>query len=260
MSKRSKTPTKILKSEPTSRRRYKNTGFLLQLGEHCRRLRLQKGYSIDRLAKESDQLSTASIDRLERGLADTQILVLVRYAEALGVSLLDLFSFIQSNKKDPRLISFEEGMRPPLGYVPVYPLSVAAGVFSHNRETLDLEPLGWVESGIRTTSSDYFATYIQGHSMEPLIPDGALVLFKRYGGGSRQGKILLVQARGLRDSETGQSYVVKRYQRKTPPRSHSQAEVAEIHLVSENPAFEKIVLKGLTDDDVQTLAEFMRVL
>lgn len=244
------------------RSRYKNESFLKALGKHCRKLRVQRGYSIDRLAKESNQLSSSSIDRLERGLADSQILVLLRYAEVLGLTLLELFSFLKEApqlQKDSRILPYEEGAKPPLGSVPVYPLKVAAGKFSEGREN-EAIPLGWIEAGIKGSTKDYFACFVNGDSMLPRIENGSLCLFKKYQGGSRQGKIFLIQARGLSDTETGESFVVKKYMRQTPSRSENPERPAVIHLISENSRFSPIVLVGLSDDEIQTVAEFVRVL
>jgi len=245
------------------RKRYKNDRFLKALGENCRKYRHQKGYSIDRLAKESEQLSPATIDRLERGLADSQILVLYRYAEVLGIPLIDLFSFVQNISKhtDARIIPFEDGARPPASYVPVYPLTVAAGIFSTSEEAQGVQPVGWIDAGIRANTQDYFATFVTGDSMKPRIENGSLCLFKKYSGGTRQDRIYLIQARGLKNPETGESFVVKKYSRQTtrPSTTDSDSTVV-IHLLSENPKYEPIVLSAVSDDDVQTLAEFIRVL
>lgn len=249
--------------KPTKRRkRYKNELFLRALGENCRRLRQQKGYSIDRLSREAEQLSPASIDRLERGLGDSQILVLVRYAQAINVSLLDLLSFVKNSTdvfRDQRIIPYEEDSRRPLGHVPLYPLSVMAGKFSTSHET-DEHPIGWVDAGLRGNLDDYYAAFVYGESMQPKISDGDLCLFKKYSGGSRQGKIFLVRAQGLTSSETGESFVVKKYVRQTPARVDAGDQPSVIHLISENPRFSPIVLVGVQDEDVQTLAEFIRVL
>lgn len=260
----SMTSEKNGKSASKRRVRYKNEPFLKALGSHCRHLRNQKNYSIDRLSKESDQLSPASIDRLERGLADSQILILVRYAETLGVALTDLFAFLKDNpdlSKDSRIIPYDEGIKPPKNYVPVYPIKVAAGKFTNSEELGEIFPLGWVEANIKAPSADYFASFIRGESMSPKIADGSLCLFRRYTGGSRQNRIFLIQARGLTNSETGEAFVIKKYVRQTPPRQSLNEEIAPvIHLVSENSRFPPIVLVGLKDEDIQTIAEFIKVL
>lgn len=245
--------------------RYKNDLFLKSLGQHCRQLRKQKGLSIDRFAKESDQLSPGTIDRLERGLGDSQVLVLLRYAEVLGCSILDLFSFLKDNPelsiyKDPRIIPYEEGAKAPSKHVPVYPLKVAAGRFNSLELVNELNPIGWVDASIKGDSTDYFAAFVRGESMQPKINDGDLCLFKRYSGGSRQGHIFLIQARGLKNSETGESFVIKKYVRQTPVRQSEDDEKSIIHLVSENSKFSPIILMGASDDEIQVIAEFIRVL
>jgi hypothetical protein len=253
----------LKKNKTATRSRYKNNSFLKALGAHAKKLRLKRGYSIDRLSKEADQLSPASIDRLEKGTSDSQILVLLRYAEALNISLIELFSFVNENElsRDSRILPFEEGFKPPAGYVPVFPLKVAAGKFGSYEDTEAIQPVGWFDAGIRSHSQDYFATFVTGESMSPRIKNGSLCLFRHYQGGSRQGKIFLIQARGLKDVETGESFVIKKYMRVTPPRQNSHEETPSvIHLVSENPQFPPIVLVGLSDEEITTIAEFVRVL
>jgi phage repressor protein C with HTH and peptisase S24 domain len=255
-----RTRSKIKKER---RVRYKNDPFLKILGAHCRQLRKQRGYSIDRLAKEGDQLSPATIDRLEKGMSDSQILVLVRYAEALGLNLLDLLAFVKDQpdlSQDPRIIPYDAEVRAPNNYVPVYPIHVAAGIFSDEEIADSVIPIGWVDAHLKTKSEDYFATFVSGESMHPLIEDGDLCLFRKYTGGSRQGRIFLVQAKGVKNSETGESFVVKKYQRQSAPRSADDETPATIHLISINPRFSPIILVGVSDEDVRTTAEFVQTL
>lgn len=246
-------------------RRYKNEVFLKALGRHCRSLRQKKGYSIDRLAKESDQLSAGTIDRIERGLSDSQVLALYRYAEVLDCTLLDIFAFLKSSSElsasfDPRITPFEVGAKAPPRHIPVYPLRVAAGKFSNPEDADSLQPLGWVEVFQKGDLQDFFAAYVSGESMEPRIKNGDLALFKKYSGGSRQGHIFLIQARGLKDVETGEAFVVKKYHRITAPRSEASQHPTVVHLLSENPKYPPIILMGASDEEVQVLAEFIRTL
>lgn len=261
-----KSPKK--KTVKPRRKRYRNERFLNSLGDRCKKLRLQKGYSIDRLSKESNQLSPASIDRLEKGKSDTHILVLLRYVETLGSNLHDLFAYLKESKdisQDSRIIPYEEGLRPSSSYVPVYSIKVAAGKFAAESDlNEDQPPLGWIDVNLKGSAQDYFAAFVQGESMQPRITDGDLCLFRKYSGGSRQGKIFLIQARSLHDAETGEAFVVKKYMRQTPPRSpgSEKADTSEsvIHLISENPRFSPIILYGLKDEEIQTIAEFVKVL
>lgn len=48
--------------------------------------------------------------------------------------------------------------------------------------------------------------------MNKIIRNGAICLFRRYNGGSRNGKIVLVKLTHLQDPDTGSHYTVKEYQ------------------------------------------------
>jgi transcriptional regulator with XRE-family HTH domain len=76
--------------KPTKRKRYQNPVFLKALGEHCKKMRIQRGYSIDRLSKEGEMLSPAVIHRLESGNSDVQITVLLRIAMVLEIPVNEL--------------------------------------------------------------------------------------------------------------------------------------------------------------------------
>ncbi len=84
---KAKTVPKIIKKVSG---RYRDTTFLKKLGLRVKKLRMAKGYSIDRIHLEGDGLNRSSISRIERGLIDPQICTLKRIAETIGVDLLDL--------------------------------------------------------------------------------------------------------------------------------------------------------------------------
>jgi SOS-response transcriptional repressor LexA len=97
---------------------------------------------------------------------------------------------------------------PFVTHLPVYSLRAAAGAFGRDMEA---EATDWVAAppGLRLTR-DMFAAHVTGHSMEPEIPDGSLVVFRYNPAGSRQGKRVLVWRRGA--SETGGEFTVKVYE------------------------------------------------
>ncbi len=92
-------------------------------------------------------------------------------------------------------------------HLPLYSLRAAA---THFGEDLEVEAEDWVSvpESLRPTD-DMFVARVVGRSMEPLIPDGSLCIFRRRVVGSRQGKLLLIQQRGA--SESGGEFTVKRY-------------------------------------------------
>lgn len=239
--------------------RYKNYFFLRALGAHCRKIRKKKAYSIDRMSKEGDQLSTGAIQRLETGDADVHVSLLYRYSEVLDIPVHESLNF-EWKKEDNEIeiLPHIENKAPPKGYIPYYPIEIAAGLF--NQDSFDINPQGWIKTNKKSNLDLYFAAHIYGDSMSPTIPDGSLCLFKKYTGGSRNGKIMLVQARGINDPEMGYRFVIKRYQRQESLKEGESREGAIIHLISDNSKFKDIVLKGLSDDEVSTPAEFVQVL
>lgn len=83
----------VAKQKKTTSKRYKNLGFRKALGEHCKKIRIKKGYSIDRMWREGEQLSPAAIQRLENGTHDVHISLLYRYAEVLEIPVKTLLDF-----------------------------------------------------------------------------------------------------------------------------------------------------------------------
>lgn len=107
-----------------------------------------------------------------------------------------------------RILSAKE-VKPYVNSVPVYNLKVAAGDFSEYQSSGDFD---WVElpEHIRI-SNDYFVVQVVGESMNRRIPNGSWCLFKADPGGSREGKIVLVQHSDIQDVEQGGHYTVKEY-------------------------------------------------
>ena len=57
----------------------------------------------------------------------------------------------------------------------------------------------------------HFVTRVVGESMNRRIPNGSWCLFKANPGGTRQGKVVIVEHRDIQDPETGTSCTVKVY-------------------------------------------------
>lgn len=239
--------------------RYQNKTLLLALGRRCRELRLKKGLSIDRMTKLGERLSPGAIQRLETGDADVQFSLLYRYSQVLEISLKQLLDFDYSHAEDQvEILPYEDGERPPKNAVPYYSIEIAAGIFKN--ENAHTDPQGWVVIDRRGSLRDFFAARVIGKSMEPTIGDGSICLFKKYSGGTRNGQIMLVQAKGLVDPESGGNFVVKRYKRISPLTDETSREGVTIHLISDNPKFKPIILTHTHEDMISTPAIFIEVL
>ncbi len=146
--------------------------------------------------------------------------------------------------------------------VPVTTLKAAAGAFG---ESQAVQFDGWAEVKTRRKlHPGMFLAQVAGHSMEPLIPDGAWCLFVASTAGNvagtRQGKILLVQHRAIQDPETGGIYTVKRYESKKIKSNDGAWRHQKIRLLPENPDFQPIVITGIEEGEVLVIAEFVEVL
>ncbi len=140
-------------------------------------------------------------------------------------------------------------------HLPRYSLAVAAGKFLENQEVTEE---GWEEAppGLKLTPAMFLAR-IAGRSMEPLIPDGSLCVFRAGVTGSRQGRLVLVEAlgRGVNDRHT-----VKRYRSVKAQNPDGSWTHQRIRLEPLNPEFEAWDLNPGDEESLRVIAEFVRVL
>lgn len=141
-----------------------------------------------------------------------------------------------------------------VGAIPVVRLHAAAGGLSE--EELPGEQVGTVDPppGVRLAPGMFAATVVGG-SMEPLIPDGSLCLFKPHGGGSRNGQKLLIQRHGTFD-ETAQ-FTVKIYRSEKRVSEDGSWEHGRIRMIPLNPEFEEW---DLAPGEFDVIGEFVAVL
>jgi phage repressor protein C with HTH and peptisase S24 domain len=145
-------------------------------------------------------------------------------------------------------------VRKYVSHLPRYSLAVAAGKFLENQEVTEE---GWEEvpAGLRITPS-MFVAHIRGRSMEPLIPDQSLCVFRGEVVGSRQGKLVLVESLGRGGNDR---YTVKRYASKKSYAEDGTWAHEQIRLEALNPEFESWDLNP-EEDRYRILAEFVCVL
>lgn len=129
----------------------------------------------------------------------------------------DLRDYLKENievfeKEIPfRILPFNE-VKPYINSVPLVDISAAAGNFSDLQVYSNFE---WIELPPNISAKEgYFVCKVVGESMNKKIPNGSYCLFKQDEGGTRNGKIVLVQSTNIHDSEFGSGYTVKEYQSK----------------------------------------------
>ncbi|MDN3706276.1 DUF2075 domain-containing protein [Myroides ceti] len=95
--------------------------------------------------------------------------------------------------------------------IPYYDISVAAGNFSDFQL---VEDIIYINIPDLSNPDDYFACKVVGESMNKVIPNGSICLFRKYFGGSRNGVITLVEGSEIWDNEIGANYTIKEYRSK----------------------------------------------
>jgi SOS-response transcriptional repressor LexA len=140
-------------------------------------------------------------------------------------------------------------------HVRFYSARIAGGALLANPE-IDEDPdqVPWVEvpEGMRITE-DSFLCRVVGRSMEPEIPDGAVCLFRRFGGGTRNNRKVLVKRRSGPDSE----FTIKVYRSEWEQTEDGRRQKS-IRLEPLNPEFEAWFLDE-DADAYQILGEFLAV-
>lgn len=134
------------------------------------------------------------------------------FVYAYNKNLRDYFKrHIESYKKEfPfRILQFKD-VKPYVNSIPLVDISAAAGNFSELQKHSELT---WIEPPFNVTPKEgYFVCKVVGESMNKRIPNGSYCLFKKDEGGSRNGRIVLVECTDINDSEFGSGYTVKQYE------------------------------------------------
>ncbi len=147
--------------------------------------------------------------------------------------------------------SFEEG------YVPVFDLQAVATSFrEQNKPTIK----GWKPMNGRKVNKDMFIAQVVGKSMEPTIADGSWCLFRFERGGSRNGLVVLVESRQVKDPETGLAFTIKRYNSEKEDLGNDQWRHKRIILSPDNKDFQDIILENVSGEDFRVVAEWIETI
>jgi phage repressor protein C with HTH and peptisase S24 domain len=182
----------------------------------------------------------AFLEWMEETLSDFLVISLREPARGLGLDEL------YEEHVDPRIKPFET-------HLPVYSLRAAATKFGED-SSVDVEQ--WRRVPGLKLSEGMFIAHVVGRSMEPLIPDGSLCVFRSPVVGSRQGKKLLIEQFGAASDSA--RYTIKRY---TSTKNYNAEDDTwahgEIRLEPLNREFEAF---HLHPDEFRVIAEFVKVL
>lgn len=164
-------------------------------------------------------------------------------------------------KEEPTLktIPFNQ-VKPYVNAVPLLDIKAAAGNFSDLQIHSDFE---WVELPFNIIpQKGYFVCKVVGESMNKRIPNGAYCLFKQDAGGSRNGKIVLVQSTAIQDADFGSGYTVKEYHSEKVVTADEGWQHSAISLqpLSDDLSYETIELAEDELTDFKVVGVFVQVL
>lgn len=141
--------------------------------------------------------------------------------------------------------------------VPFYDLSVAAGSFS---DLQNIQEVRYIDLPDLVQHDYYFACRVTGESMNKIIPNGSVCLFRKYTGGSRNGLITLVEGSEIHDNEFGSNYTIKEYSsKKSVDEDGWRHEQIILNPIS-TEAFEPIILRDEETLNFRVVGIFERVL
>lgn len=164
------------------------------------------------------------------------------------------FSFYKKEKKIP---VFDIVDSPSETTVPFYNLSIAAGSFSDQQIVDDVK---FIDLPNLMHPENYFACKVVGESMNRIIPNDSICLFRKYNGENCNGLITLVESSEIYDSDFGSNYTIKEYSSKRT-RVEDGWEQEEIILKpSSSEKYDPIVLRNEETLNFKVIGIFERVL
>lgn len=155
-------------------------------------------------------------DSIEQSSMPDSKLPVVHFKFHLKQPVIDsVYKYITSSKisktidLDPKLDKEVIQLENSKNLVPFYDFYAAAGTFSEMQEAKEFTLIEGPES--LNKNNNYFACKIVGESMNRVIPNGSICLFKPYTGGSRNGKIVLIENYDVYDNDFNSAFTIKTY-------------------------------------------------
>jgi superfamily II DNA or RNA helicase/HKD family nuclease len=197
-----------------------------------------------------------SVVKIRFNLADPVTSTMYNYLQEKAV-----IKDSKSEKKDSiipiqQTLDFEEELKNP---IPLYNFYAAAGTFSDMHFEKDFTLI----EGPETSSSinDYFACRIIGESMNRVIPNGSICLFKPDSGGSRNGKIVLVENLDVQDPDFNSAFTIKTY---SSEKSVSEETWGHESIVlrpnSFDSSYQNIAITEENASEMRVVGEFVKII
>jgi len=160
----------------------------------------------------------------------------------------------------PLPILNEPDVEPYVNSVPVFDLRIAAGDFTEPRAVDDCDWVALPDPFV--AKKGYFVAQVAGESMNRRVANGSWCLFRPDPGGSRNGKVVVVQHRAIQDPDLGGGLTIKRYE--SSRKEHEDGTWSHEQIVlkpdSTIEGFREIVLDPDESSELRVLGELVAVL
>jgi DUF2075 family protein/predicted GIY-YIG superfamily endonuclease len=195
---------------------------------------------------------------LLRGIEGTFVYVCDKNLREYFKKHIPIFHSEETTKTEIKIIPFDKA-KPFVDSIPLLNIKASAGQFSSLQNPEDIDWL--ILPNDQRIRKEYFACQVIGDSMNKVIPNGSYCLFSKDTGGSRNGRIVLVQHHSIQENDLGAGYTVKLYQStKTVMDGGWRHERVTLIPNSTNPKHEKIVLEDSQLQDFRVIGIFEKVL
>ncbi|MEL0651430.1 DUF3427 domain-containing protein [Algibacter sp. TI.3.09] len=142
--------------------------------------------------------------------------------------------------------------------IPLYNFYAAAGSFSEMQDEKEYSLTAVPE---RYATNEYFACKVIGESMNKVIPNNSICIFKKNVTGSRGGKILLIENSDSFDPDFNSAFTVKTYSsEKTITEEGWQHSSIVLKPNSNDNSFKNIILDEENSKEMRVIGEFVKVL
>lgn len=142
--------------------------------------------------------------------------------------------------------------------IPLYDFYAAAGTFSEMQSEKEYH-LTTVQEKYAT--ADYFACRVIGESMNKIIPNNSICLFKKYFAGSRTGKILLIENRDVYDPDFNSAFTIKTYtSEKIINEDGWKHNAIVLKPNSFDKSFKSIIINEENSQEMRIIGEFVSVI
>ena len=195
--------------------------------------------------------------------------VKIRFSLANPV-IVSMYNYLQDNSTEKNIkirenaiinpiketLNIEKSLQNP---IPLYNFYAAAGSFSEMQSEKDFTLIEGPEN--IKNNSEYFACKIIGESMNRVIPNGSICLFKPDSGGSRNGKIVLVENRDIQDQDFNSSFTIKTYSsEKIVTEEGWQHTVIALRPNSYDNSYTNIIIDEETATQMRVVGEFVSII